>query len=314
MKMIHMDGKEFTIYGRLLRTLALRDHIIDEVEDPERLIHLCHQKRIPADLLTFSQHLPDLSPKFNYHTEWDTIAAVPITTYENWLLKQVHPNTRNKIRKAEKKGVVVKVERLSRRIAEGMVGIFNETPIRRGKKYSYYGRSVDIVEKEWSRDSDRGDFLVAYYQDEIIGFIQLVYAKKYARTSGTVAKMAHRDKSPMNALLAKAIEICAKRKMQYLVYGKYQYGKKGEDSLSSFKKNNGFLRIDVPQYFIPLSIRGSVALLLRMHNGISAAIPTRLLNMLLHIRSRWYEGRLSSPTTRISGTRESALRPSDPRP
>jgi hypothetical protein len=305
MATIHMDGKEFAISGRLLRILALRDDIIDDVEDPDKIIDLCHQRNIPADLLTFAQQIPDCSPKFNYPVEWDAIAAVPITSYQNWLMKQVHPNTRNKIRKAAKKGVEVKVESLSRRIAEGIVGIFNETPIRRGRRYSYYGKSVESVEKEWSRDSSRNDFLVAYYEDEIIGFIQLVYAAKYARTSGTVAKMAHRDKSPMNALFAKAVEICAMKELSYLVYGRYEYGKKGEDSLSEFKRNNGFIKMEAPRYVIPLSIRGKIALRLRIHHGFSAAIPAGLLNTLIRIRSGWY-GR-----TGLGAPDQGAIRSSD---
>ncbi|RJR34377.1 MAG: GNAT family N-acetyltransferase [Desulfobacteraceae bacterium] len=305
MKIINIDGKEFTISGRLIRTLALRDDIIDDVEDPNEIISFCHQKHVPADLLRFAQSIPDFSPKFNYHMDRDAIAAVPISTYENWLTKQVHPNTRNKIRKAEKKGVVVRVERLSRRIAEGIAGIFNETPIRRGRKYSSYGRSVGMVEEEWSRDSKRNEFLVAYYKDEIIGFIQLVYAEKYARTSGTVAKIAHRDKSPMNALFAKAVEVCASRKMQYLVYGRYEYGKKGADSLSLFKRNNGFQKIELPRYFIPLSLRGSVALRLGVQNGLSSAVPGRMMNTLIHLRAAWY-GEL--PAGRRTGVGSAAKR------
>jgi hypothetical protein len=221
--------------------------------------------------------------------EWDNVAAIPISAYENWLMKQIHPNARNKINKAQKKGVEVKIENLSRKVAQGLVGIFNETEIRRGKKNYYYGRDVETVEKEWSRESKRNDFLIAYYQDEIIGFIQLVYSEKYARTSGTVAKLSHRDKSPMNVLLAKAVEICAEKEIPYLIYGKFAYGNKGEDSLTTFKKNNGFQRYDVPKYYIPLSIRGEIGLRLRLHNGVITLLPTHVLKLLMHIRSIWYE-------------------------
>ena len=288
MKLITIDDGEFQITKGLVRTMALRNKFIDDIGNPDIIVDKCIQNDIPADILTFSQLLPDFSPKFNYRMEWDNIAAVPVSSYENWLMKQIHPNTRNKIKKAERNGVVVKVESLSRKISEGLVEIFNETMVRRGKKNFYYGRDVETVEKEWSRDSGRNDFLIAYYKDEIIGFIQLVYADKYARTSGTVAKLSHRNKSPMNALLAKAVEICEKKKIEYLIYGQFVYGNKGEDSLTSFKKNNGFQRFDVPQYFIPLSLRGKLGLCLSLHHGIFVLLPSRAQRLLAKIRFLWY--------------------------
>lgn len=287
-----IEGREFRITGRLFRIMGLRDDFIDDIGDPEIIANLSRQKHVPADILTFSQHLPDLSPIFSYYMEWDNFAAVPISTYEYWLMKQVHPNTRNKINKARRTGVAVEIEGLTTRLAEGIVGIFNETLVRRGRLYSYYGRDIETVEKEWSRDSKRSDFLVAYYQNEIIGFIQLVYGKECARTSGTIAKISHRDKAPMNALISKAVEICAEKKIPFLVYGKYIYGKKGEDSLTIFKKNNGFQKIDVPRYYIPLSVRGKIGLWLGFHRGILKHLPSGVQRSLFRFRSLWYERRL----------------------
>jgi hypothetical protein len=220
--------------------------------------------------------------------EWDNIAALPITSYEHWLSKQVHQSTRNKIKRAQNNNVEVTIECLSRRVAEGLVGIFNETAVRRGKKYSYYGRDVEMVEKEWSRDSSRSDLLIAYYKNEIIGFIQLVYAEKYARTSGTIAKLSHRDKATMNALFAKAVEVCAEKKIPYLIYGKFAYGNKGEDSLTAFKKNNGFQKFDVPKYIIPLTLRGEIGFRLKLHHGFTAYLPSNALKMLTQLRNNLY--------------------------
>jgi hypothetical protein len=288
MASIDIQGTEFIINGRWLRILTLRDDLTHDIENPEVIIDACVRKRIPVDMLVFSQSLPDLWPKFSYHMEWDNIAAVPVSTYKHWLMKQIHPNTRNKINKAKKSGIIVKVESLSRKLAEGMVDIFNETPIRRGRRYSYYGRDVETVEKEWAKDLERSDFLVAYHQEEMIGFIQLVYGKQCARTSGTVAKIAHRNKAPMNALLAKAVEVCAEKQIPYLIYGKYIYGNRGEDSLSFFKKNSGFEKIDVPRYFIPLSFWGRLAMNLGLHKGVSSLLPNRTIALMSQIRSQWY--------------------------
>jgi len=269
--------------------MALRDELLGDIGDPDTITHLSRQERIPADLLTFSQHLPDLSPKFSYYMEWDNIAAVPVSTYEHWFKEQIHPNTRNKIRKAQKKGVTVRREFFTTKLAEGLVDIFNETSVRRGKPYSYFGKDIVTIEKEWSTDLERSDFLVAYYQNEIIGFIKILYSKEFVRTSGTVAKISHRDKAPMNALLAEAVKICAEKKIPFLVYGHYIYGKKGEDSLSKFKKNNGFQKIDIPKYYIPMSARGKFGLRLGLHRGIFNCLPSGIHRLLLRFRALWHE-------------------------
>jgi hypothetical protein len=288
MLLVNIKGMEFSINGRWLRMMTLRDDLIDDIEDPETVIDICRRERIPADVFVFSNAFHGVKPIRKHSMEWDNIAAVPITTYEHWLTRQIHRNTRNKINKAKRSGVVVKTETLSRKLAEGMVAIFNETPVRRGRPYSYYGRDAETVEKEWARDLKRCDFLVAYYQGEIIGFIQLVYGRHFARTSGTVAKIAYRNKSPMNALVARAIEVCAEKGVPYLVYGKYTYGNRGEDSLSVFKKNNGFQKIDIPRYFVPLSPRGRVAVRFGLHRGLSSLVPRKILALLLQLRSKWY--------------------------
>lgn len=285
---IVINGRDFVINKSMLRTISLRNDIIDDIGDPAVVLHTIHDSHLPADLLVFPQRLDDPSPRYPYHMEWDNLAAVKISTYEEWLKKQIHQNARNKIRKADKSGVIVRAESLSTQVIQGMVDIFNETAVRRGRRYSYFGRDAETVKKEWSADAGRSIFLVAYHQEEIIGFIQLVFGEGLARTSGTVAKLAHRNKAPMNALIAKSVEVCAERNIHYLVYGKFSYGKKGEDSLTEFKRNNGFQKIERPVYYAPLSIRGRVGLFLGMHHELSERLPVRLYNALTTFRSFWY--------------------------
>lgn len=285
---IVINGRDFVLSNGLVRTISLRNDIIDNIDNPEDVLRKIIDTRLPADLLVFPQRLDDSSPRYPYHTEWDNLAAVKISTYEEWLKKQIHQNARNKVRKAQKSGVVVRAERLSTQVVRGLVDIFNETAFRRGRRYSYFGRNAETVEKEWSTDTGRSLFLVAYHQEEIIGFIQLVFGENLARTSGTVAKLAHRDKAPMNALIAKSVEVCEAKNIRYLVYGKYTYGRKGKDSLTEFKRSNGFQKIERLIYYVPLSIRGRVGLSLGLHHGLSERIPTRLHNAYTLCRSYWY--------------------------
>jgi hypothetical protein len=83
-----------------------------------------------------------------------------------------------------------------------------------------------------------------------------------------VSKIAHRDKSPQNALLSKAIELCAEKQLQYLLYGQWSAG-----GLGDFKQHNGCLRIDVPRYYVPLTLKGTLALRWNFHRGRMACRP-----------------------------------------
>ena len=92
----------------------------------------------------------------------------------------------------------------------------------------------------------------------------------------------------MNAILSKSVELCAAKGIPLLVYGQFIYGRKGEDSLTVFKMHNGFKRIEIPRYYVPLSIRGRVGLCLGLHRGLSNFLPGPVLRLALKVRSKWY--------------------------
>ncbi len=205
-------------------------------------------------------------------------------------MKQIPQQTRNKVRKAQKKGVVVHVEPFNDKLIADLVGMFNESPFRQGRPNRYYGWDDEMVRRVWKTDLDRSVWIVAYYDGEMIGFIKLILGNGIARTSGTIAKMAHRDRAPMNAILAKSIEVCAERGISHLVYGQFIYGRKGEDSLTIFKVNNGFKRFDIPRWYIPLSLWGHTALRLGLYKELIELVPTPLLKMIRTVKNKWYQG------------------------
>ncbi len=63
--------------------------------------------------------------------------------------------------------------------------------------------------------------------------------------------ISERDKAPTNALIAKAVEICAEAGV-----GLLQYGIWSRRSMGAFKKHNGFQAVEVPRYYVPLNWRG----------------------------------------------------------
>ncbi len=278
-----VDRREITITGKYLKTARIEEEWFEDIEDPELLIERIRKSKIKADIFTFWQRLPEVEPKYEYYREWDNVAALSITSFDNWWKNQIDAKTRNVIRKAEKKGVVVRTSDFSDEFVTGITNIFNETPVRQGKLFWHYGKGFETIKREISDRLDKSEFIGAYYNDELIGFIKLLYAGKYAMAVEILSKIEHRDKAPTNALVAKAVEICDEKKIPYLVYAKWPRG-----TLADFKRNNAFKKIDLPRYYIPLTVKGSVALTSHLHHGLTGLMPEKLTLRLIDFRKKWY--------------------------
>jgi len=111
---------------------------------------------------------------------------------------------------------------------------------------------------------------------------------RVARLMQIISKDAHRDKRPMNALIAAAVEICDTKGYLYLTYGKYCYSQ-GSDSVTAFKHRNGFEEFLIPRYYIPLTTRGWLALHLRLHHEARELLPGSVLRALKRVRAFVYD-------------------------
>lgn len=282
-----VNNKEITVSGKFVKIARIEEEWYEDIDDPVSLISKLKNSNVKADILTFWQRLPDIEPKYNYYMEYDSIAALPITTFDGWWKKQINAKTRNVARKAEKKGVQIKLTVFDDNFVKGLMAIFNETPIRQNKPFWHYGKDFKKIKKEFSKNIHREGIVGAYLNDELIGFIMLAHADRYAMTTQILSKIGHRDKSPTNALLAKAVEICDKKKIPYLIYAKWVNGPLGD-----FKRHNGFQRFDLPRYYIPLTIKGKMALKLRLHHGIVGVLPKRIVLQLRDLRTKWYSRKL----------------------
>jgi hypothetical protein len=291
---VHVDGVRAILQGSFLKIAGLEAEWYGEVKDPEAVIGVIRTVLPEVDIFTFCQRLPETEPKFGYRMEWEPVAAIPIQSYDKWFNEQINSGARKAIRKAEKKGVKVRVVPFDDAFVEGLTCIVNETPIRQGRPYQHYGKDLAAVREEFSQDADRCDFVGAYYGRELIGFIKLFRTPAYAIPFGMVSKIAHRDKSPQNALLSKAIELCAEKQLQYLLYGQWSAG-----GLGDFKQNNGCVRIDVPRYYVPLTLKGTLALRWNLHRGLVAALPPALKARLIALRSRLYARRPGGPAAGV---------------
>ena len=84
-------------------------------------------------------------------------------------------------------------------------------------------------------------------------------------------------------LSAGAVKLCEEKQLPYLTYAKMSEG-----SLGEFKRNNGFEKIEVPRYYIPLTVKGRILLKLHLHKGIIVILPRPVLEILRTIR-KWTE-------------------------
>ena len=291
-----INNNEIVIQGKLFRIVQFKEEWDMDIDDPESILSEIKSSNIKADIFTFQQRLPDSKPKYNYHTDWDNVAALPLTTYENWYGKQLHQNPRNKIRIAQKKGVEVKEFNFNDETLLEIMNIYRDNPIRQGVPDSHYNMDFETAKMDNETFLDRAIFLGAYFKEDLIGYMKIVKTDRYARTMGILGKISHRDKAPMNLLMAKAVEICSKNKIPYLTYAKFDYGKVGSTSLQDFKFYNGFESIVLPRYYIPLSFWGKVVIRLKLYRGFKQLLPKRLIRFLIDLRKKWYEKKYSQYT------------------
>lgn len=287
---MYVCNEEIRITGRLLRIAQLDADKYRFLSDPEKMIQeltSCEQR---IDLFTFMQGLPETSPKYPYPMEWDNLAVLPISSFEHWWNKQIGFKARNKAKQAEKKGIVIREVPFDHSLVHGIWEIYNEVPVRQGRRFPHYGKALDTVHRDEATYLESSTFIGAFQGEELVGFIKLVADKTRTQAGlmNIVSKIRHRDKAPTNALVAQAVRSCADRQIPYLIYSNFAYGKKQQDSLSDFKERNGFRRIDLPRYYVPLTVLGKTAFRLGLHHRVVDYFPEALAAKLRNLRNSWY--------------------------
>lgn len=284
-----IDHKEVIVKGKFLKVIKLLDEWYIDLNDPNSFVDHIKNSNIKGDIFTFMQRFPHVNPRFNYHLVWDNIAAIPLSSYDFWIEKQITRTSRKCALKALKTGVIVKLVEFNDELIKGIKAIYDETPIRQGRPFWHYQKDLDYVKNENNAFLEKCNFIGAFYNGELIGYIKQFYENQVCTLMQILSKIKHRDKSPTNALIAKSVEICCARGITHLLYGNYSYGNKNESGLLEFKKHNGFEKIDIPRYFIPLTLKGKIGLKLNLQAGLNGVLPGEILNILLEFRKKWYQ-------------------------
>ena len=281
--MTERNSYDLEVSGKFLKTAKVAEEWYADVEDPEKIIKKIKDSKIKADIFTFWQRLPDTDPIYPYHMELDFIAALPVVSFDHWWKNQIKSRTRNLINKAKKNGIVVREAEFNDEFVRGMTNIFNETRMRQGKPFWHYGKDFETVKREFSEYLFREELIGAYLEDELVGFIMLAHAGKYALTGQIISKIAHRDKSINNVLIAKAVEICERKNIPFLVY--YYWGR---SSLAEFKRRNGFKKTGLPRYYIPLNLKGKIAIIFKLYRSTAELLPEKVFKRVNNFRTRYY--------------------------
>lgn len=298
-------NKRIAVRGKLVRIACLEAEGYDEVNDLKLMIDSIKARRERVDVFTFVQNLSSRFPQFSYKMEMDNFAVIHISTFDDWLMTQIDFKARNKVRKAEKRGVVVREVPLTDELIRGISEIYNETRVRQGKAFWHYGETLETVRTMNENFPGRSIFIGAFLKDSLIGFARLVTTEDNTQAGliQVLSMIQHRDKAPTNALIAQSVRSCAERGIPYLWYANLTYGKKQEDGLAEFKRHNGFQKVEVPRYYIPLTLLGQIALVLGLHRRAIDLLPAPIAPLYRDIRSWWYARRFPGSETEIARNR-----------
>ena len=274
--------------GKWLKTAQLFDEeLVEEADftDPVGFISQLRKSPLLADVFTFAKRPEKSEPDFEFLFRWDNLAIVSTTSFENWW-NALPQESRKNVRLAAKRGVVVKTVAFDDSLVSGIKKIYDETPIRQGRRFWHYRKDLASVRSMNATYLERSQFIGAFLNDELVGFIKYIRVDHTAVLIQILAMEAHRDKRLINALLKHVIELCEQQGISTLTYGKFNYGINQNSSLSEFKRRNGFIEVRFPRYFVPLTLKGKLAVSAGLHHGIQNLIPLQVTTFLHKTRSR----------------------------
>ena len=220
-------------------------------------------------------------PVTNVPTNWvkenDNVALLEATDFGSWWDK-VGKKTRNMARKAEKSGIKVEVVSPSEELAQGIRAIYNETPIRQERAFSHYGEPLEVV-KAAVLNARNSIFIGAFLQEQLVGYIQIIFGENIAIVSQILSMQKHWDKAVNNALLAKAVEVCISKGERWLMYGRIG----NHPSLDKFKESNGFNKFPIARYYVPLTSKGRRVIVLGLQRDFKDFLPDSLKTPLIPV-------------------------------
>src|SRR6266567_3699567 len=95
-----ISGATVVVKGSWIKVASFEneDYLETELSDPEVYVRELKQRSAQGsgiDIFTFSQKLPNITPRHSYQMEWDSIAAVRTTNYKDWWNKLPQETRKN---------------------------------------------------------------------------------------------------------------------------------------------------------------------------------------------------------------------------
>jgi hypothetical protein len=209
--------------------------------------------------------------KRSLETEMETIGLLRTSPHESWF-RSLGKTTRGDIRRSERRGILVKDVQVDDRFLRDAQLIYNETPVRQGRRYTRYGVSIEDLRKDFL-DFESQEFLGAYDDTQLIGLFWMMPGDRVAQIRALIHLISKRNKLPTSALIDAAVRKCSERGIQFLVYPT-TYGL--QPGLDSFRLRMKFFPFAVPRHYVPLTRRGSIAIRLHVHKPIQYVIPRNI--------------------------------------
>jgi len=276
---------ELSVSGRVLKIARLRHEWFEYLADPMAFVAEAKAAR-GADILTFLQEAHVERPKLPFQNEPASASVLAFKSFDGWW-KNLNFKARNKARKAQKCGVELRPVTLDDAFVRGVEVIYNEAPLRQGRKFIHYGKDFATIKHDLSSFPECTFFIGAYYENRLVGFMKLFEGERILRTVHIIATFADRDKCVMDALIPKAVEIAGQKNIFHLHYGDWAHR-----GLGAFREKFGFERHDCPRYYVPLNRHGELALKGGLHRPWRERIPQPLKDRLIGVRNQWNTWRL----------------------
>lgn len=273
--------------GALLRQVKVFDEeLVEAAQWPnvEQVRAAIASTRLRADIYSFAR---PFEPGFDLpgaHREPDNLAVLSTRSYDNWWVG-LPRQTRRNVKIAEERGVTTRAVEFDDALAIGIKRIYDETPLRQGRHFWHYQRSLDRVKEVNRTYLERSQFIGAYVEGELVGILKYVRVDRVAILIQILSMQAHRDKRAVFALLRHAVELCREQGLEDLVYGKFDYGVNRDSTLADFKRRTGFVEHRFERFHVPITAFGRLAVHTGLHQSWHHLLPAGLKSWLHGARS-----------------------------
>ena len=231
-------------------------------------------KALGADVFVFCDR-PWLGESVQFPlTDRIEVALLTFKTFDEWFAG-LKKDTRNEIRKGEKRGVETKViKELSASEAQEIVDLFRESPFREGRYFEGYHHWTLERVMESFKTNEEFISLASMYEGKTVGVARTKFRGPVAVINNLLSSLPARRKviGISNSLLATQIKMLSDRGVNHLVYGKM--GVLG--GLDHFRTSNGFQSVMVDYNYVLLTQKAKAFAKLKIYQPRDLIFSTKL--------------------------------------